>query len=229
MAFSWEFSNTPAGRVLRAIQVRGRASIKDVACDLGVTPSAVRSHLTQLQARGAVQAERVREGVGRPHYVYSLAPGAHDLFYKDYGVLARLLLEDVKETQGVDALQELLERVADRLAALYGAQVKGQGLAQRVRAWVDLLDERGVPAEFESAEGGFVLREYGCLYRDLAVESRAVCEMEQQVMARLLGAEVELRHCAFDGHHGCEFVILAAAKDRSLGQDKYDEKELKGG
>ena len=218
MAYSWEFSNTPAGRVLKAIQVRGRASIKDVACDLGVTPSAVRLHLTQLQARGAVQAEKVREGVGRPYYVYSLAPGAHDLFYKDYGVLAQLLLEDVRERQGADALQGLLERVADRLAALYGAQVAGQGVAQRVQAWVALLDQRGVSAELESAQDEYVLREYGCLYQNLAAESRAVCEMERQVMARLLGAEVQLRRCVFDGHHGCEFVIRAG-EGASRGKD----------
>ena len=34
--------------------MRGRAKIKDVAADLGVTPSAVRLQLTQLQASGAI-------------------------------------------------------------------------------------------------------------------------------------------------------------------------------
>ena len=84
MTYGWEFTNTPAGRVLKAIQLRGKASIKDVAADLGVTASAVRLHLTQLQARGAVQVEKVREGVGRPYYVYSVTPEAHNLFHKDY-------------------------------------------------------------------------------------------------------------------------------------------------
>ena len=97
MSFSWEFSNTPAGRVLKAIQLRGKASIKDVAADLGVTSSAVRLHLTQLQASGAIQAEKVRKGVGRPYYVYSVTPQAHNLFYKDYGDLARLLREEVSD------------------------------------------------------------------------------------------------------------------------------------
>ena len=79
MSHNWEFGNTSAGRVLKSIQVRGRASIKDVAKDLGVTASAVRMQLTPLQARGAVRAEKVRDGVGRPRYIYSVTPDAHGM------------------------------------------------------------------------------------------------------------------------------------------------------
>jgi predicted ArsR family transcriptional regulator len=208
MSYSWEFSNTPAGRVLRAIQLRGKASIKDVAADLGVTSSAVRLHLTQLQASGAIQAEKVREGVGRPYYVYSVTPQAHNLFYKDYGDLARLLLEEVGKTQGPDALQGVLRRVGDRLADVYRDQVWGQELADRVRSWAELLDQRGVPVELERTETGYVLKEYGCPYQNVAAENRAVCEMEQMVMARLLESGVQLTQCVLDGHRGCQFTIV---------------------
>ena len=207
MTYGWEFANTPAGRVLKAIQVRGSASIKDVAADLGVTASAVRLHLTQLQARGAVQVEKVREGVGRPYYVYSVTPEAHNLFHKDYGDLARLLLEEVQETQGSDALQGVLRRVGDRLAKVYQDQVLGRELSDRLVAWADLLDQRGIPVEIEKTDGGFVFREYGCPYHNVAVDNRAVCEMERQVMARLLESGVKLTQCVLDGHHGCQFAV----------------------
>jgi predicted ArsR family transcriptional regulator len=207
MSYGWEFFNTPAGRVLKAIQLRGEASIKDVAADLGVTTSAVRLHLSQLQASGAIRADKVREGVGRPYYVYSVTPQAHNLFYKDYGDLARILLEEVTLTQGSDALQGVLRRVADRLADVYRDQVWGQELADRVRAWAELLDRRGVSVELESTETGYVLREYGCPYQNVAAENRAVCEMERQVMARLLESGVKLTQCVLDGHRGCQFTI----------------------
>jgi predicted ArsR family transcriptional regulator len=144
MTYSWEFTNSSAGRVLKVIQVRGRASIKEVAADLGVTASAVRLHLTQLQASGAVRADKVREGVGRPYYVYSVTPQAHNLFYKDYGDLARLLLQELGETQGADGLQSVLRHVADKLAELYRNQVGSRELTDRIAAWADLLDQRGV-------------------------------------------------------------------------------------
>jgi DeoR family suf operon transcriptional repressor len=216
MTYLWEFSNTPAGRVLRAIQVRGKASIKDVAEDLGVTKSAVRMHLTQLQASGAIRADKVREGVGRPYYVYSATPQAHSLYYKDYGDLARLLLEEVTATQGRDALQDVLRKVGDRLADMYRDQVWGRELADRVSSWAELLDQRGVPVELEHTKDGYVLREYGCPYQNVAVENRAVCEMERQVMARLLESGVRLTQCALDGYRGCQFTITEKNQNRVI-------------
>jgi DeoR family suf operon transcriptional repressor len=207
MSYSWEFGNTPAGRVLKAILQRGKASIKDVASDLGVTASAVRLHLTQLQARGAIDAEKVREGVGRPHYVYSVTPEAHNLFYQDYGDLTRLLLQEVKETQGADALQNVLRRVGRRLADHYEDRMKGQKLADRIETWVELLEQRGVLVELEKGADGYVLREYGCPYQNVAVEDRSVCDMERQMMARLFGSGVRLIHCTWDGHPGCQFLV----------------------
>lgn len=207
MTYSWEFANTPASRVLRAIQMRGRASIKEVAADLGVTASAVRLHLTQLQASGVIRAEKVREGVGRPYHVYSVTPEAHNLFHKDYGDLAKLLLAEVADTQGPEALQGVLQRVSGRLAEIYRTQVSGRELADRVRAWASLLDERGVLVRIEKTDAGYVLEEYGCPYHNLAVENRAVCEMERQVMARLLESGVMLTRCVLDGHHGCRFKV----------------------
>jgi predicted ArsR family transcriptional regulator len=207
MTYSWDFANSPAARVLKAIQMRGQASIKEVAADLGVTASAVRLHLAQLQANGVIRTEKVREGVGRPYHVYSVTPEAHNLFCKDYGDLAKLLLAEVAETQGPEALQGVLQRVSDRLAEIYRTQVSGQELADRVRAWASLLDERGVLVKIEKTDAGYVLEEYGCPYHNLAVENRAVCEMERQVMARLLESGVKLTRCVLDGHHGCRFRV----------------------
>lgn len=216
MTYSWEFSNTPAAKVLKAIQLRGRASIKDVAADLGVTSSAVRQHLTQLEASGAVRAVKVSEGVGRPYYVYSVTPGGHDLFHKDYGDLARLLLDEVSQSQGVDALQEVLRRVSRRLAEQYRGQIWGHDLAERLHAWAELLDQRGVAVEIVKTDEGYLLREYGCPYQNVAFQNRAVCEMERGVMAHLLESGVQLTQCVLDGHRSCEFRISRAKSQVGL-------------
>jgi DeoR family suf operon transcriptional repressor len=215
MTYSWEFANTPTGKVLKVIQLRGRASIKDVASDLGVTPSAVRLHLARLQARGAIRSDKVREGVGRPYYVYSATPEAHNLFYRDYGELTRLLLKEVSELEGPDALQRVLRRVSDRLAANYRDQIVGTELIDRVTAWAELLDQRGIVVEIENTDKGYVLKEYGCPYHNVAVENRAVCEMERQVMARLLGSGVKLTQCVLDGYRGCKFAIVRSSQMRN--------------
>jgi predicted ArsR family transcriptional regulator len=207
MTSAWDFGNTAAGRVVKAIRLRGKARITDVADDLGVTASAVRQHLTQLEACGVVHADKVREGVGRPHYVYSVTPEAHNLFYQDYGDLARLLLDEVIRVEGSEALPDVVRRLGRRLAELYRDEVEGRDLAERVKAWADLLDERGVIVEVDEAGEGYVVDQYGCPYLNLAVENRAVCEMERQVMAQLLGAGVRLERCTLDGHRSCRFKV----------------------
>jgi len=207
MAYYREFANTPAGEVLKTIQMRGQASIKELATDMGVTRSAVRLHLLRLQARGAIRAKQVREGVGRPYHVYSVTPRAHNLFQNDYGELTQLLLEEIALTQGGEALQRLLRRISDRLVDKYRDHVWGQKLADRLTAWAELLDRKGVMVKIKKTGDGYVLQEYGCPYQSVATENRAVCEMERQVMARLLESGVKLTQCALDGHHGCQFTI----------------------
>ena len=208
MVYPWEFANTTTGKVLKAIRVRGKARIKDVAADLGVTASAVRQHLAQLEAQGTVQAEKVYEGIGRPYYVYSVTAQANSLFHKDCGELTGLLLEEFVRTQGSEALQRVLQRVGDRLTLLYQRQIWGRELADRVQAWAELLEERGVFVEIEKSDSGYILKEYGCPYYDVAVGSRAVCEMELRVMSRLLETEVKLVQCTWDGCHYCQFLIV---------------------
>ncbi len=223
MALSWEFTNTPAGRVLKSIQMRGRASIKDVAADLGVTPSAVRLHLMQLEARGAIEAEKVREGVGRPYFVYSVTPEAHNLFHKGDGDLARLVLQEVEQSQGPDALQDVLDRVGDRLVALYQNQVAGPELEPRIEAWASILERRGVVAEIDRIESGYRLRTYGCPYQHVFTENRAVCEMERRVMARLLQSDVTLVRCLLDGQKGCQFVLVESVAPPASEQGHGDK------
>jgi predicted ArsR family transcriptional regulator len=121
--------------------------------------------------------------------------------------LASLLLEEVAMTQGPDAFQDVLRRVSDRLADRYQDQVAGRALVERLQAWAALLDQRGVPVEIVRTEQGYLLREYGCPYHNVAAENRAVCEMERRVMARLLASGVRRTQCVLDGDRGCQFII----------------------
>lgn len=224
MSNTWDFANTAAGRVLRAIQLRGKARVNDVAADLGVSASAVRQHLGQLEASGAVRTDKVRDGVGRPYHVYSITPQGHQLFHNDYGDLARFLLSEVSEMQEADAFHAVLRRVGQRLAESYRDEIQGSNLAERVRSLSGWLERRGVPARVEPIERGYELYSYGCPYHNVAIEDHAVCEIERQVMARLLWADVERVHCVLedgplDGAHpvdgarpldgGCKFIIYA--------------------
>ena len=80
-------------------------------------------------------------------------------------------------------------------------------------AWAELLDQRGVAVDVEQTADGYLIKEYGCPYHNVAVDNRAVCEMERQVMAHLLESGVRLTQCVLDGHHGCQFTITEKEKE----------------
>jgi DeoR family suf operon transcriptional repressor len=231
MIDTWSFANTAAGRVLRAIQLRGKARVDEVAADLGVSASAVRQHVGQLQASGALRTDKVRDGVGRPYHVYSVTPEGYQLFQNDYGDLARFLLDEVSEVEEPQVLGEILSRTAVRMAQTHRAEIHGSTLAERVEAFAHWLERRGVPVRIERDDEGYALRAYGCPYHSVAMENHAVCEIERQVMARLLLADVQRVQCVFDeglstgsesqddalSSGGCKFTINVRRS-----QEKYD-------
>jgi DeoR family suf operon transcriptional repressor len=211
MTNSWDFANTAAGRVLRAIQLRGQARINDLAADLGISASAVRQHLGQLEASGAVRTRKVRDGVGRPHHVYSVTSRGHQLFRNDYGDLARFLLDEVGDVEEPDVFFQVLRRVGERLAETHRGEIEGNSLGERVQALSEWLARRGVPARVEKDGEAYELRSHGCPYHNVATENHAACEIERHVMARLLWADVERVDCMLgdnlaDGE-GCKFTI----------------------
>src|SRR5690349_24672388 len=100
--------SSPSAAIVRLLQKRGQASIKELELALGVTATAVREQLSHLMAEGVVDSARVRGEVGRPFYVYHLTDKAQEMLPKAYGTLARVLLEEVLVMHGPDAYAQLL-------------------------------------------------------------------------------------------------------------------------
>jgi predicted ArsR family transcriptional regulator len=61
----------------------------------------------------------------------------------------------------------------------------------------------------EGAQGDFVLKTSTCPYFDVARSHREICDMEQEMMADLLGPGVgiKLSSCIIDGQLACEFHV----------------------
>src|SRR5690606_28601702 len=109
-------TDSPAGRILAHLQRHGEATVKELEQVLQVSTTAVREHLTHLQARDLVANKLVRRGPGRPHQAFFLTPVAQELFPKQYDTLINVLLREIAERDGRDQLQLILDAVAVRLA-----------------------------------------------------------------------------------------------------------------
>jgi predicted ArsR family transcriptional regulator len=94
--------------------------------------------------------------------------------------------------------------------------VEAGELSERVGQLVDALAARGVLADMSiDDEDIIVLQTYNCPYHELAQEHRDICNMDEKFMREVLGSEVSLSECMFDGHHRCTFVVGQSVSELS--------------
>ena len=201
--------NSPIWQIVEYLKRNGSATIKELEDLLGVTTTAVRQHLSTLQAEGYVERQRVpNDGVGRLADAYSMTAKAHELFACHCDDLALTLLEEVFALEGKTRAAALLDRVGSRLAQKYAETVRSKILRERVEQLAVALYNRGVLTEVDvQDEYTLVLKAYNCPYHELAQEHRDICEMDENIMRKVLGSDVNLSSCMMDGHGGCSFVI----------------------
>lgn len=202
---------TQAGKILAFLQRRGEATVKDLEELLGISTTAVREHLTHLEAKDLLGTRLVRSGPGRPRLLYFLTARAQELFPKQYDTLVTMLMREIASSQGPQQLQILLDAVAARLADEYRAQLRGEGVAERLEQLRAILEARGIPAEVEAEHEG--IRVFACPYLDVAQEHAAVCTMERRMLENVLGETIQLESTIREGGRSCHFTRARPSHD----------------
>lgn len=204
-----QLSGSPAGEVLSVMQRRGAVTVKDLEGALRVTANAVRQQLSVLLAEGYISQQVENIGRGRPKHVYGLTDKGRALFPHHYDEFTNSLLREILVSEGPEKVQELMGRMSRRLAAQYERELAGLPAEERATRLTELLNAKGILAEIKFEEGGIVFHEYTCPYYELAREHRAICDMEEEMIAHAMKRPVALVSCSLDGHHGCQFRIEA--------------------
>jgi predicted ArsR family transcriptional regulator len=199
-------SESPAGKILTYLQRHGEATVKNLEELLGISTTAVREHLTHLQAKDLVSTKLVRRGPGRPHALYFLTDAAQELFPKEYDTLTNMLLHEIANREGPDRLQILLDAVGARLADEYRGQVVGDQLPERLATLREALERRGIPVEL--LPDGDSFKVFACPYLDVAQEHAGVCSMERHMVEQVLGEQVVLEGTIREGHRSCHFTVV---------------------
>lgn len=194
-----------AGKILAHLQRHGEATVRDLEELLGISTTAVREHLTHLEAKDLLGTRLARSGPGRPRLVYFLTPRAQEQFPKQYDTLVTLLLREIASREGPEQLQTLLDAVGARLAEEYRVEVDGDDVADRLRRLREIMESRGIPAEVPSS--GAALQMFACPYLDVAQEHAAVCTMERRMLESVIGEAIRLESTIREGHRSCHFML----------------------
>jgi predicted ArsR family transcriptional regulator len=191
--------------LLELLRTVGPMGVAELSHEIAVTPTAIRQRLSRLLAQGLVERDAIRRGRGRPKHRYRLTQKGLRLTGSNFTDLALALWKEVSAIEDFEVRRVVLRGVVKALVDAYSRQVEGRTTDEKMRALVDVLEQRRVPFTVERPDGLPVLTAHACPYPELAEKDRTICVLERVVFSELLGQPLELAHCRLDGGGCCQF------------------------
>ncbi len=193
-------------QIVELLRLGGGGTVEEMAEHLGLTRTAITTHLAALQADGLVARHGFRPGRRRPSVLYILTAKADALFPKAYDAFAAAVLEEIKR-EGPGELRTLLRRIGDRWIARDLPRVEGLRGTARLERVREILAERGFLPELERTSAGYVLRERNCPVMQLALMHEEVCEMVHYWMEAIAGTQMVRVKCMRQGDPYSAYTI----------------------
>lgn len=206
--------------ILDYLRRHGRAPVKQLGSVLGLTSTGVRQHLNILERDGLIRAEEERGRVGRPALVYSLTEKAHNLYPKNYALLANLLIEEVRDSQSGSGLLPLLERVSVRMAETHLPRAESLPWRDRAEFAAQVLRDQGFEAECEVDGDDVVVRQYTCPFPAVAQRNSAVCAMDVHFIAKLTGCDARLTTSLLRSDDCCTYRLRPQSEPSAAGRTR---------
>lgn len=183
--------------ILKVIRTKEEVTIEVLEEELQVSPSTINEHLSDLQAKDLIDKRAVRNGPGRPHYVYFLTGEAEHLFPHAYAQLATMLLEVIRSLAEEPEAREKIVTVMKRHVEEYDNLQNA-------------LQTLGFYPEFEGNEGEQSSNKiiyHQCPFHDVATKDPSICEIDKRLLEELTGRKVEMNSSIATGKKRCEFVL----------------------
>lgn len=194
--------------VLELLRRKQSASAETISAELGITPNAVRQHLTNLERDGYVASTPQRKERGRPSLMFRLTERADQAFPKRYGQLATMVLNELREMAGEEAIDEVFRRIALRNADSIEPQLNGSGFESRLEQVVEWIARAGTLADHETLPDGTVrVTIHNCPFRATAMKFPQVCTITPHLLTQLLDVPVSQEKSIHRRDPYCSFVV----------------------
>ena len=183
----------------------GSGTVQELCELVGVTATAVRQRLVRLQGHGMVARSLVRNGRGRPYFVYQVSEAGLNQLGENYSDLALILWQEMQSIEEPALRKRVVGRVREAMVKRFGSTDPNRSLVDRLKQLQMKLTDRGFDVELDTSGELPILRENSCPYQELASSDAGICGLEQEVFGEVLGTKITLTKCCRDGHHCCEF------------------------
>lgn len=174
----------------------GPLTAADLAGRLGISPAAVRRHLDQLIAEGAVTSRqppsRMQRGRGRPARSYLLTDAGRGRLPHQYDDLAIQALAYLQQVAGPESVSEFARRRAEAIVEPFTAELDSAAdLSARADVLARALSAAGFSASLHEVGVGRQLCQHHCPVGHVAAEYPQLCEEEMAVFTRALGSNAQ--------------------------------------
>jgi predicted ArsR family transcriptional regulator len=194
------------GRILDLLRAETR-TVNELAAALQLSDNAVRAHLLSLERDGLVQQRGSRPGRRRPHAAYGLRAEAEHIFPKAYGPLLNHFVTVVSDRLTPRALCTTMQKVGRTVAQEHLNRLKGQSRRDRIKAALDLLNDLGGSAKFDSSGGRqFIYGQNGCPLAAVTASHPEACLIVESLLSEIIETPVK-KCCEYGETPRCCFEL----------------------
>lgn len=185
-------------------------TLDQLASLLGISRNAVTQHISVLEGLDCVESFILPSAGGRPSRAYKLTKTGLAMFPKQYALFSTMLLKSVSNSLSEGELQKLFATIGEDLAVSFKERM--QASDDKMAEVIHIMEELGYETiassaqESSTAQSSEIIAK-NCVFHDLAVENKAVCQLDIALISSLLDAEIEQTECMVKGGDSCRFCI----------------------
>jgi predicted ArsR family transcriptional regulator len=195
-------------RIIDLLETNGGLTTSELGHLLGISATAVRRHLTALEAQNVTRHRIEQRGMGRPSYIYELKAKALNVFSQSFTTYASSILKELVQLEGDQRRNEFIDRRHEKRHQKYIALTKGDTLTDRVASLARLMESEGRMTTWQQvAENRFIFREHNCPFLGLNREFDYPCRCELSLLREALKARVKRVGHILRGDVTCAYEI----------------------
>lgn len=200
-------------QILHSIKHNGSMTADTLSQELGISPVAVRQHLSALQGEGFISTTIERRGLGRPVHRYAVTDGGDEMFPRSYDRVACELLDELRVEGGEAAVDAVFAARSERLRSLLHDRLVGTSLSARVQEAAKVQSDYGFMSEVLSEGADLLLVEHNCAICKLAKQFPLACKHELMMLQSIVGEEatVQRERYILAGDSTCTYRVSPKA------------------
>ena len=207
-------------KVILTLLLEGPKTAGEIANNLKIQKSAIRTHLESLRAEQAIRSYFKGEGHGRPSKIYEITDSGRELFPRKYDLFLSSILQNIETIEGHEYTKKIIKSIADNMAQDIHNKIKNSSanLEESLSILNTASNKMGFMSSFYKEDGDrsdntYSIISHNCIVHKVAVSNQdAICNgfhsrMIQKALEGKINPKVQLKECIALGDNYSRHVV----------------------